>query len=517
VAIIDIHLARHFADMLALPALRIRQRDTELFVTAITGGELLRLMEPASGQSLIQADIWLKESNPDGYQRNPETRRVKSISDFLLGKSGVKPLLPQSIILNLRRRAIRFDALHSQDGKKGPSFGVLRIADEAGALWEVDGQHRARGLCDAVKRNPQLREYYLPLTVVAALSRPEEALEFVAINTTQVKVKPDLVLRILWRQYRDHAKAAQRFLGEDIWKIDAVEIVDALNREIESPFHGNIALPGTSVAGKLTSERTFVDSLEPLSGHPELLTHRFVSDFWKAIAAVYPKLASEDEILASSLFKGVGLYVMHKVAPFVANYSEAVESGYELRPLSRSLKSALRPFAPTFWMKSGRVKNFNNRVGYNRLADQIIFSLLSRKAPKVSKKLRRQPRLESEVVKLVTLRNYHAFSESVLKRRLRDRQGPYEGAGAYVLVNLRKQSAYVGMSGVGYDEGLSSRLATHLKEDYDIFHWRRLGTAWMASAVERAGWHAFKGAEWDLTNKRHPEAREYGPCPVCNR
>jgi len=481
----------------------------------MTGEDLLKLMEPSSGQSLVKADIWAKDDNPDGYQRKPEDERVKSISDFLLGKSGVKPLLPQSIILNLRKSAIRFDP----SGVRGlaPSFGILRIEDEAGALWEVDGQHRARGLCHAVRRSEQLRDYHLPVTIVASLLRPDEALEFVAINTTQVKVKPDLVLRILWRQYREHARAAQRFLGRDVWKIDAVDIVDILNRDIESPFHGNIALPGTSVAGKLTSERTFVDSLEPLSIHRHLMNPRYVGDFWKAIATVYPKLVQEENILGYSLFKGVGLYTLHKVAPFAAHYSEAVEGDYRLRPLARTLLSALRPFPSAFWIKKGKVRDFNNRLGYNRLSDRIILGLLSMKPPRISNKLRANTRLESEVAKLVTLRNYHRFGEAEVKTPVKEGGGPYEGAGAYALVNLRKPSVYVGMSGVGYGEGLASRLTQHLKEDYDIFYWRRVGTSSMASALERASWHAFRDADWNLVNKQHPERREYMPCPVCGR
>jgi len=500
--------------MLTLHALRIRQRDTNLFITAIKGGELLRMMEPSSGQGRMAADIWKKEDNPDGYQRIPEEKRIRSISNFLLGKRGVRPLLPQSIILNLRSRASEFKPL-----LKGfdPPFGILRIKDEAGALWEVDGQHRLRGLCDAVKRHEKLREYYLPVTIVSNLSRPDEALEFVAINTTQVKVKPDLVLRILWSQYRDQAKAAESFLGTDIWKIKAVNIVDALEKDPESPFHGNIALPGTSVSGKITSERTFVDSLEPLSTHEDLLTPKYVGDFWKAIAAVYPKLSEEEMLLESVLFKGVGLYTMHKIAPLIAYYSEAMEGSYQRRSLTKVLRSALL-FPSSFWMKRGRARDYNNRRGYNRLSDQVIFDLLSAKPPKVSKKLRARTRLEKEVEALVTLRNYHAFSESTIRSRVKSRdRGAYEGAGTYVLVNLRKLSVYIGMSGIGYGEGLASRLAQHLRKDYDIFNWRRVGTASMASLIETSTWHAFKDAKWKLDNRRHPESREYERCPVCGR
>ncbi len=492
--------------MLVFNALKIRQRDTDLYITAIRGRDLLKLMEPVSGQSSLRADIWSKDDNPDGYQRNPEKKRIRSISDFLLGKSGVKPLLPQSIILNLRKRAIKFVS-HSSEASGGPTYGTLKIEDEAGALWEVDGQHRARGLCEAVKRNPKLNEYYLPVTLVASLTRPDEALGFVAINTTQVRVKPDLVLRILWRQYREHAKAAERFLGTDKWKIDAVDIVDAMNKDPESPFHANIALPGTSVAGKLTSERTFVDSLEPLSIDAELLTTRYVGEFWKAIAVTYPKLARESNLLESVIFKGVGLYTLHKIAPLVAYYSEAVEGGYRRKAIERTVRTALRQFKQSFWMKDGKARDFNNRLGYNRLADRAIFNLLSSKPPKISKKLRTNTRLESEVVKLTTLRNYRAFNETTIRKI------DYEWAGTYALINLRNASVYVGMSG----EALTTRLWQHLSEDYDIFNWRKVATPGMASSIERSTWHAFKEAGWKMVNRRHPEAKEYITCPVCHR
>lgn len=166
------------------------------------------------------------------------------MAEFLRGKRGVDPILPSSIVLNIRSsnpRDVKFEPIDQRR-----RFGLLTIDDRAGALWEVDGQHRLRGLAKAVNSMGALSDYCLPLTILVGLQKPLEALQFVAINTTQTKVKPDLVLRILWKRYRDNARAAEQLLKGQTWKIEAINIVEALNSDKASPFFDCIAPPGVS-------------------------------------------------------------------------------------------------------------------------------------------------------------------------------------------------------------------------------------------------------------------------------
>lgn len=487
-----------------LPAFELSQMGKRIYLTYASAQKLSEWLSGKSASMI--ADIWDKETNPDGYQRKPDPEKIRSIEAFLKGRRGVEPLMPASIVLNLRAQNVKFEVRDSEH-----RYGVLKVEDEAGALWEVDGQHRLRGLAKALAdargaAQGKLRGYCLPLTVIVSLPKPDEALQFVAINTTQTKVNPGLSLRILWSRYKEKAQAADRFLKGQTWKIDAVDIVDALNRDHTSPFFDAIAAPGGSRKGKIVSEGMFVSSLEPLARFRDrLLNESFVKTYWKSIATVFPNACSPDKRMSYGVFRNVGPYVFHKIAPLVALWCEDQLAGSTTAELAEALTILRKQFSEKFWLrKGGKVGDYSSRRGYNTLAAKLTQVLLGVAPPRIPTIA---PKLEDRASSLLTLHLFREYTRSEVKKLAPD------GPGACVFFRFKDNAVYVGMDA----ENIQRRLLEHSKHEPNIFAFRATGET-SASELERYVWHAvIKANGWKVLNKRHPESHGGKRCAVCNR
>jgi len=436
--------------MVTLPVFELIQKDKKIYLSYATAKQLGQWLSGTSAS--MQADIWDKENNPDGYQRRPDPEKIRRINEFLRGKRGVDPLMPASIVLNLRSGRVKFEK-----GRTSDSYGTLKIEDEAGALWEVDGQHRLRGLVSALEQQPKLREYCLPLTIIVSLSKPDEALQFVAINTTQTKVKPELSLRILWRRYREKAKAAQLFLKGQTWKIDAIGLVDSLNSDPGNPFFDVIAAPGGSKKGKVISEGMFVSSLEPLARFETLLDPDFVRRYWKSIAAVYDNACSPDKRMSYAVLRNVGPYVLHKVAPFISMWCEDQLGGTSIRELTQAFTLVKKEFPERFWLRrGGRAADYSSRRGYNTLAQKLVHSFLGLSQPKIPAV---SPKLQDRASALLSLHTYKEYGNHQVRNTVPD------GPGVYILFRFKDNGVYVGMDG----ESIRRRLHEHRDREPNMF------------------------------------------------
>lgn len=493
--------------MASLPAFELNQKGRVIYLTYATGKQIAAWV--TGKEATLRADIWDKDKSPEGYQRPEDAQKVNSIEEFLSGKKRVHPLMPSSVVINLRtdnpKKDVKFE-VHDEKNK----YGILHIGEGAGYLWEVDGQHRLKGLAQAVKHIEALEDYRMPVTIVVGLPKPDEALQFVAINTTQKKVKPDLVLRILWRLDRQKAGAAEQFLGRQTWKIKAVDIVDNLNKEQNSPYYGLIAAPGSTLKGKLISEGMFVSTLEPLARfESKLLNSPFVSSWWTAIASTYPEACKPAKAPGYHVLKGVGPYVFHKIAPLVALWCEDREGDYGVRELAKALNKFKKGrFREHFWLRhGGRASEYSSRSGYNAVSRDMVDLFLDLKELAIPKAIRGRS-LEAPTANLLTLHFFREFVPKQVNSVVRDRPG------VYVLFRFRDNAVYVGMDG----KNVRGRLLDHKNEGYNIFNFKPVNEA-TASEFERACWHMiFESASgWNLANKKHPEKKGGRACPVCRK
>jgi len=127
-----------------LPAIKFNQFAVNLYLTKISANDLISLFD----KKILRVEEYQK-SEEETYQRIEDRHRIKELSDFLIEykkDNVVKPLLPASIIINVPDE-------HDIDFNE--ETGKLSIKKNA-KLNIVDGQHRAKGVCAACRKEENL-------------------------------------------------------------------------------------------------------------------------------------------------------------------------------------------------------------------------------------------------------------------------------------------------------------------------------------------------------------------------
>lgn len=451
----------------------------------------------------------------------PNEKRFKEIAEYLEGKLQIEEtLLPNSLILNIRQKgAIGFNTFEKAKSKKTIESGEILIYDEALPFCEVDGQHRIRGLIEAYKELKEkqsddfeeIKSYPVPLTIIEGLDRPSEALQFVVINTTQKKVDPALVLRILHRRYKDKSEKLEFFLKGQPWRLYAVEICDQLNLDSSSPWCDKIIAPGDERKGRVISEQNFVSSLDTV--YPKLevdIVKTYLPLYWRAISSLWPECVG-DNAVKYSLQRSNGTIVFHWLFPFI--YFGSVGLGnVKLQGLIQILKPISKKFKPSFWERGGEAKLYTSKGSQKTLVDKMIAATLpSGKEFKLAKfkglEGSKEEKSWSIAEKLTPLRLYYLFTN--------DKVSSIDGVatGVYIFYSFTKQKFYVGRS---EKADLKSRLQKHLQNkenEFHIFNYRLCKEPKEAHDLECALYHLLPNHL--LMNKEHPSAFGERKCLFC--
>jgi len=506
--------------MITLYGIKLIQKDHTIYLTTATVEELKSWME----MDRVCADIWKREKS-EGYQRTPDAKKFKKIADYIEGKTQIEAtLLPNSIILNLRTPgAVDFVPLEQTKSKKTTQLGTIKINDEALPFYEVDGQHRIRGLIEAyndakgskTKDKDELNEissYPVPLTIIEGLDRPSEAVQFVIINTTQKKVDPALVLRILHRRYKDVGEKLAFFLKGQAWRFDAIEVSDTLNFDPNSPWCDKITAPGDERKGRIISEQNFVNTLEMVYQKMEQnIIQKFLPLYWRAISSLWKECVGKNAV-KYSLQRTNGTIVFHWLFP-LAYFKNVAIGGNYLKNFIKILQPVYKKYLPTFWVRGGKAKLYTSKGSQKELVDEMIaFTFLKGKKIKLGKVDRdllgtKHERSWHNAAKLIPLRFYHPFAQD----RLKDIDSG--AAGVYILYSFGKRHFYVGRSGKG---DLKARLLTHVQDkerEFDIFNYRLSKDAGESHDLECALYHLFPKDL--LANREHPSSVDGKKCPFC--
>lgn len=286
------------------PAFCIQQGDKRMFITFMTGGDLVELAE--TGQ--IRVDAWARD-NMQGYQRDPDSRRFTEIARFLLKPPAqTTPLLPQSLVFNSRSK-LKFEPF--QDGN---CLGALDFPQGSLPLWEVDGQHRVGGIIEAVEMDGsgRLANFPVPVVIVEGLDRFHEAIQFFMINEKQKRVSTALAQRLIREQARDENLFRQLLERGEAWQVKAIDVVDILNEKKGSPWFEKIRIPGEKKRKRIASQISFVRSLRPL-----LRTAPYRSFQAKEIAELLRRYWSAIESLVPEAFAEPRGHVIQKPIPGV--------------------------------------------------------------------------------------------------------------------------------------------------------------------------------------------------------
>jgi len=502
--------------MITLQGMRIIQKGYILYLTSATVEELNNWNDV----DRIVPDIWKREKQ-DGYQRLPNMQRAMKIARYVEGRENIEEtLLPTSIILNIRQTgAIEFNKFKDSDSQKTRESGTILIHDEALPFFEVDGQHRIRGLIEAYKELKQkksenfeeIKYYPIPLTIMEGLDRPKEAIQFAVINTQQKSIDPALVLRILYKRYRDKSQQLDFFLKGGKWRFWAVEVCDQLNSDYNSPWSDKIVAPGEDRKGKVISQQNFINSLETVYRRlDDGIIKQYLPLYWKAIKNLWPECVGEN---ASnySLQRTNGINTFHWLFPYI--YFKCFSLGnVKIPELAKCLKPINKKFDASFWERGGKAKGFTSRASQGGLVDEMIATTLPGGILKLSKMDARIKGTKEEknwiiAKNLIPLRSYFLFNNEEV-----DRIQP-GATGVYVIYSFTKQRFYVGRS---HQQDLKSRLHNHLQNksnEFHIFNSRLCKEPKQAHDLECALYHLLP--ENLKINKEHPSAFEGKECPFC--
>lgn len=219
----------------------VSQNARKFFLTKLSARDLVQIS---------YASVRNRDAEEGAVQRLLNPRRIDSLKEFTI-KGGD---YPNCIILNW------VDDKHSLRVDKGKI--LVPVKDRVAQI--IDGQHRVEGIRAAIKANPKLGKFEVPVAFYQRLSTQECADIFLSINTEQKPVQRSLVFDLY-----DVASAHV----VDPAAVRARDIAARLNEVEASPFRELIRLPNTVVTrtharGSKTSVgvdlSTVVTSLKPL-------------------------------------------------------------------------------------------------------------------------------------------------------------------------------------------------------------------------------------------------------------
>ncbi len=272
-------------------AFRITQRGGadgfDIYVSTIRAGDLI---------GRISLDHWGPE-NPQGYQRQPEARRLRDkrggVLRYLLREIGC---FPTSILLNVRGEA----AFKPERDLGWCQLGKLDVGDER--LWLIDGQHRIEALRLAIERNTDFEDYPIIVSILRRPERFDELMLFYIVNRRQRSVSTDLAYRHLQRMLWERGSAwLYDFEGPKSVRLGlASEVVDELNGNPSSPWYGRIRRVGEAPSeDRIAADSVFTSSISEVLkekafvGVPVRDFASGLSAYWEEIRRLYQRAFEE--------------------------------------------------------------------------------------------------------------------------------------------------------------------------------------------------------------------------------
>jgi len=314
-----------------------------------------------SAKDLAKADIdrWTKH-NKSGYQRQPKETRFGtgrgSIVRYLLDEMGA---FPTSVLVNVRG-SLKFQSKIKMN--EVMDFGELTIPDEE-TLYIIDGQHRLEALKRATSTQPDLEDYPLPVSILNLKDKFDEMLHFYIVNSRQKKIPTDLVFKQLQMMVDKAILGGKEWLKEVILgpreerAAMATVIVDYLDEEPLSPFHGQIQYTGEpKEPHHLVKDYLLAFYLaqilkeKALSGMSHAKLAQLLADYWSAIKEIYPNcFARPDEY---TLLKTTGVasytYLFPTIFAYCATDADISKSRFKHYLLMLNEKVVAKELPPDF-------------------------------------------------------------------------------------------------------------------------------------------------------------------------
>ncbi len=317
-----------------ISAIELNQNNKLFYICSMTSEQLVNNTE------LFTFNSQTKE----GYQRIAVQKRAKAFADFIKGK---KHICPTAILLSYRGEKPIFTRIRGDCGE-------IRLPNSE-KLWQVDGQHRIRGLKELLENiqvygasNEEFANHIKSLKFPVVIICPGlwngdnaeqedptllELLQFMIINSTQQKVKTDLAEQFLCvikkKMSREDINALPRSVRAGIdWKPYAISVVEQLNDHAGAVWGEKIQLANAeSWSGTYVNQKAFSDSIRQIVNSKFFPSDAKTSeeDRKKAVSTLVKNLenywqamyslceATYSDYTEYALFRRFGVFVMNKV------------------------------------------------------------------------------------------------------------------------------------------------------------------------------------------------------------
>jgi len=287
------------------PASLVKQGDLTLYATSLKVSDLLI----PNFYSIERLDP--ENASEKGYQRLLNKARAKRLADYIVaGQETKDAFLPTSIFIATEKN-ISFN----------PSNNTIDIdIDEVAPFNVVDGQHRVEGLKMACEKDPRVMEFEVPVNIAINLPEIAQMCHFLIVNTTQKSVEEGVAQRI--RARLTQALGVVEMPNLPKWILNSVQkgeddkalqFVDFLNSEIESPWYNRIKMANEENSEGSITQKSFVKAIKKyfiVANNPIIATEtedkqlRIFLNYWKAIT----NIIGTDEPTVLFKYNGVELF-----------------------------------------------------------------------------------------------------------------------------------------------------------------------------------------------------------------
>ena len=248
-------------------------------------------------------------------------------------------------------------------------------------FYVVDGQHRVEGFKHATMKleNEHLLNFPISTVIAPNLIDAERMLQFIIVNNKQKSVDKGVAQHIISQfTEMDGIKELPHFpnwLEREIEKGDvnrALNIVKALNKDVDSPWRGRIKL-ADETKKRMIVQSSFVTLIKKhlLSrNHPLLqisedvdVRMAILKNFWKAVENIFTDVESCKD---SIVFKYTGAEFFLMISAPVMNQLARKEN-YTVKAFEECIRSASdaldggdeRLMHPEYWQKGGDAGGLN--------------------------------------------------------------------------------------------------------------------------------------------------------------
>ena len=330
--------------------------------------EVLSLIGYISAKDLVDnSEVpYAGRNDQEGYQRQPQNARIKSLAKKLLDNDVDLPTL---VLLNIRR-------IEAASSIKDNSF--IYLPPVHGPLYVMDGQHRILALKEAMimaeeQENKEavkrLSKKLIPFGLTVTRNVLHEMEIFSDVNGNAKAVAYNVKQLINQRRYQlgDPSVEQELILKGQEWQLLAGQIVEDMSSRINGVWHKRIKFPGdTGILSPNVGNAAFQKYLKPvvtsnqakMSSKPFVFSKNVINAYWDGFELASPE-AFGSNASKYSIQTAMGTDVFMRLWDFMKDWiAENNEDNNKDLTNPETYKKAL-------------LKVIENSDGYNSAGDNV--------------------------------------------------------------------------------------------------------------------------------------------------